>query len=833
MENAVISSILPLVKKPGRYVGYEMGSIKKDHAGRVKFCLCFPDLYEIGMSNLGLQIIYHLINRRDDALCERAFSVDTDMERKLRESNQPLCSIESFTPLSEFDIVGFSIGYELAYPSVLDMLALAGIPLYGRERSDDDPIIIAGGPAILNPEPLSDFIDLFFIGDGEEAVDEFIDTIKSENYKQADRRRRLRLLADIAGSYLPSFYEGRKPKIEGIPGTIKIRSIRKLENEYYPALPIIPNFGTVHDRLTVELMRGCVRGCRFCQAGYQYRPKRERPADDIITQVKESLRLTGYEEVSLQSLSSTDYSELESLIKQLNYSLSGERISIAIPSLRPGTLSLETLNSLNSGRKTGLTFAPEAGTQRLRDVINKDVTEEEILSTSEMVFANGWNHIKLYFMIGLPTETEEDIRAIVRLIRKIESISRDIGGKRTIGVTISPFVPKPLTPFQWERQADLEEILAKYAIIRGGLRSKYIELRFHHAEHSIIEGVLSRAGKNIGKVLHEVHKSGLRLQTWTEHFQYEKWLEIFDRVGFDYKEILAGYGYDDPLPWSHVNKGIGHEYFRREREKAFSDQPSAVRKKPAEERAEPGSKKSGSDVSYGRRCRAVKSKPAIQLPESTVRLRWSRDERMRFLSHRDMIRLFQRAIRRAGIPVEYSQGFSPHQKLSFGPPLPVGYTSEDEYMDIRLTEPLQNGMLIDLRKSLPEGISVGDAVSRPGFMNSLSTLINMHEYMVTPPELSGVEGNPKIPDAIIITRVKENKESEIDIRPGLHEMEIVDDSRIRLAIIIDRDGVGRPEEYLSSLLDIDESKARISCIHRIRQYSFRDNIKHSVFDVSS
>ncbi|MBD3168773.1 MAG: TIGR03960 family B12-binding radical SAM protein [candidate division Zixibacteria bacterium] len=837
LEHFVPQNILPLVQKPARYAGGELGSIKKDPSGKLKFCLCFPDLYEIGMSNLGMQIIYHRINSFENALCERAFSAAPDFEEKLKEHNVPLYSLESFMPLREFDFVGFSVEYELAYSNILDMLDLARIPLKSAERSGNDPIIIAGGPAILNPEPIADFIDAFFIGDGEEIVSDIIERADSDRYRDADRHGKLKILSDIGGCYIPGFYKWDNngsliPVENGIPEKIRVRACSELKNDYYPYSPIIPNIETVHDRLTVELMRGCPRGCRFCQAGYQYRPRRERPPEDIIRQVKDVLAKTGYDEVSLQSLSSTDYSQLEGLLSRLNSILSGKRVSLALPSFRSGTLSVDTLKKLDSGRRTGITMAPEAGTQRLRDVVNKDITEDEIIETAEMVFSNGWNNIKLYFMIGLPTETAEDIQGIIKLIRDIESIARKYGGRNKVNVTISPFVPKPLTPFQWEKQITLEEILEKYRLLRTGLKSKKIDVRFHHAENSVIEGILCRGGRELGDVLRKIHEYRLRLQSWSEYFDYDRWLMALRYCEVDYQKILGGYEEDNILPWSHVTKGIPERFFKSEKEKAYRNEP--LRKRSGKTGSEKQiSEKSADSGSFGRKKRKTQNSTTLQLPESVVRIRWTRDESLRFLSHKDNIRLFQRAIRRADLPVEYSQGFSPRPKLSFGPPLAVGFTSEDEYIDIKLNQPFQNSMLVDLQKTLPDGIELKDAVSGNAFMNSVSKLINLQKYIITTDYDLKPEIINELPEQIIARRVKDNDEFEIDIRPGLHDIKILDNNRIELVNYLNRPGVGRPVEYLVYLLNVPEKQAQTAKFHRVQQYNFEDGEMRTVFEIST
>ncbi len=462
LSEKIKKELLPFVMKPGRYIGNEFGAIKKDHQGKLKVVLAFPDVYEIGMSYLGLSILYHLINKRSNCVAERVFSPWVDAEELLRKENIPLFSLETHTPLKEFDVIGFSLTYELNYATVLNILDLAGIPVFSSQRTEDDPLVIAGGPSALNPEPMAEFIDLFALGDGEEIISEILDEIEKGEQNGIKKEELLLKLSRIPGVYVPSLYEVKydaekrferiTPKFPDNPEKIKVRTLPELKSEYYPTAPIVPFLETTHDRLTIEIMRGCPMGCRFCEARIAYYPKRERLLEDILKQAEIGIANSGWDELSLLSLSTTDYSKLPELAKRLQDKFYSKRVSISLPSLRPDTFSLELAQLLTRIKKPGLTFAPEAGTSRLRNVIGKNLAEEDLFNTVKIAYSSGWNLIKLYFMIGLPTERKEDLDGIIYLLKKIISIGKQIGGGKKWNVTISSFTPKPHTPFQWEKQ---------------------------------------------------------------------------------------------------------------------------------------------------------------------------------------------------------------------------------------------------------------------------------------------------------------------------------------------------------------------------------------------
>ncbi len=595
-------SDLMSVESPARYVGGEFNAVIKEdmmeeleRTGKtsyVRFAFCFPDIYEIGMSNLALQILYHVLNESDFVACERAFSPWLDMDKILREKNIPLYSQETKTPLCDFDILGFTLGYEMCYTNVLQMLDLGRIPLLAKDRGEDDPIICCGGPCAYNIEPMADFFDIAMMGEGEEMILELSEKIREYKLsKETDhpisKEELLYQCAQIEGIYVPCFYDvsysrehgaSVTPNREGIPETVTKRIIKDLDTVSYPTSPVVSNMRVVHDRSYLEVFRGCIRGCRFCQAGFIYRPVREKSEEVLCRQGMELEKNTGYDEMGLLSLSTSDYTEFPKLATDLLETFEGHHTSLSLPSLRLDSFSLDLMEKVQSTRKSGLTFAPEAGTQRLRDVINKNIREENIFSALELAFEGGWSTVKLYFMLGLPTETDEDVLGIADLARRIEQLYYDVGRRtgqrmRKLEITVSTslFIPKPFTPFQWEKQDTKEELIRKQKLLKENIRSRNIHYAWHDFDSSVWEVVLARGDRRLAPVLLEGYKSGLIFDAWDDQFKFSRWLEILERHGLSVEDFSREHREEETLPWEHINVGVTKKFLLSERHKAYAE----------------------------------------------------------------------------------------------------------------------------------------------------------------------------------------------------------------------------------------------------------------------
>lgn len=589
INDKLLDKVLRRVEKPARYIGGEINSIVKDLDNiNTRFAFAFPDIYDVGMSHLGLHILYNLINEEEDLYCERVFTPWVDMEEEMKKNNIPLFSLETKTPLKKFDFIGFTLQYEMSYSNILNMLSMSDIPLLSKDRSEEDPIIIAGGPCVYNPEPLAEIIDIFVIGESEELILEIMKLHNEWKNKKGSKSEFYEEIVKLQGVYIPSFYnieynedetiKEMIPVKESYPKRIKKRIIKNLDETYFPGKIIVPFIETVHDRIMLEIFRGCTRGCRFCQAGMIYRPIRERSVENLIELAKKLVEATGHDEISLSSLSTSDYSQIEELAKRLITEFKDKKIGISLPSLRLDSFSLETIQEIQKVRKTGLTFAPEAGTQRLRDVINKGIEEKDLIDTTKQAFELGWATVKLYFMIGLPTETEEDVLGIKELAYKVKDLffsmpREERKGNLKITVSASCFVPKPFTPFQWYPQNSMDEFIEKQEILKKSIRDKKITFNTHHPKISFLEAVFARGDRKLSNALVKALEKGCKFDGWSDQFKYDKWIETFEEENIDPKFYAnRSRSYDEVLPWDFIEVGVTKKFLIKENEKAISEE---------------------------------------------------------------------------------------------------------------------------------------------------------------------------------------------------------------------------------------------------------------------
>ncbi len=821
-KNNFIDRLLPFVEKASRYLGSEVNSVKKDLSSvDITFVLAFPDVYEVGMSHMGLHILYHVLNRCDRIACERSFMPWPDMERLMIEKSVPLATLESFRPLKECDIVGFSLEYELSYATVIRMLNLAGIPPRASARDETAPLIIAGGPSTYNPEPVADFFDAFIIGEGEETVVEVSDCVAKAKKNRVSKAELLHELSGIPGVYVPSFFSISYTR-DG-----RIREIAPRKNEYSRVMkravshfsgapfycdPIVPYMQIIHDRAAVEIARGCSRGCRFCMAGMIYRPVREKNPDTVCSLAGSILEGTGYEELALASLSSGDYTRIADLLGSLMHLCEDGKIALSFPSLRVESLTADLIKAVKAVRKTGFTIAPEAGTQRLRDAINKCITEEAVITTAQRVFDAGWNLIKLYFMIGLPTETDEDIDGIIALSKKIAAVK----GRRQVTVSLSTFVPKPNTPFQWESQIPTERIQAVHKHVMERLTNRNIKVKWHDHRLSFLEGVFSRGDRRLGPVILEAVRRGAGFEAWSDLYNHRAWDEAFRHCGLDPSVYLRGRELDEILPWQHISCGIDTDFLKAElgKSRAAETTPDC---------------RTGTCTRCGA-CSSLQSAPELCADHSAdsavphthtdssasalyrYRLCFSKTEAARFLSHLEMSTAFARSMRRAGLPLRYSQGYHPHPRIVFHEALPVGMESLQEYCDVELTAqcPPEN-IITSSNRQLPAGLKILSAEEIR--LKSKPAADRMKKYTISFPygsslsypdtaRLRGMVDAFSASASWPLDFVKKGKKQQCDVRSIVHGLAITDGSVV-LELLPNLQTIPRIQEIIGSILNLD------------------------------
>jgi len=848
LKQRIFSDLLPFVAKPGRYIGNEFNMIRKDPAAAsVRVALVFPDVYEVGMSYLGYPILYHILNQQPHIYAERAFAPWLDMAAQMREKGVPLFSLETFSPLRDFDLIGFTLQYELNYTTILDLIDLAGLPLLAAERQEG-PLIVGGGPSVFNPEPVADFFDLFVIGDGEEALLELTAAVAQARQEGRSRQELLRQCAQIPGVYIPQFYQphlsdtgsfaGLEPLHAEAPLRIRSRIDASLAPEHYSRRPLVPVITTTHDRVSLEIARGCSRGCRFCNAGMIYRPVRQRSVDDLVEQAAASIRNTGYDEVSLVSLSTSDYTELGPLLHRLRARLGEQMVNISFPSLRPEKFTPEVARFAKGVRKSGLTLAPEAGSQRLRDVINKTTTAADLLRAVELAFREGWKVIKLYFMIGQPTETDADLQGMADLIVQVLALARRHGGSR-INVSVSPFVPKPGTPFQWVAQDGPDETRRKLAFLRERLRDKLLKLSWRDAEVAQIEGVLARGDRRLGRVVRRAWQEGATLEGWSENFHHEIWLRALAAEGLQPEQFTGGYPVDAPLPWGHLDKGVTVRFLQDEYRRALGQEVTpdcrdgqcnrcGLMGQPVCQEIIKGGTKiqtGGALLPEGAAQDAAAVPvvhPARSGEERWVRLHYHRGEEVRWISHLDFIHVLERALRRAEWPLVYSEGFNPHPRISYGPPLPTGHISRAEYIDLMAATAEIGPCVQALAAQLPAGIDIQNALLLPAKPRALADEIVRAGCRVTwptlaePTEMTARIGRLMQQEELLVTRRKENEAPKIlNIRPFLLDVSW-QEGALQIISHIDHGKTVRMEEIISLLFPDEPGRARLATIERLQ-----------------
>ncbi len=808
--------LLETIQGPSRFLGNETNAAKKDlDRAQVKVALLFPDAYDLGMSHLGYKIVYHALNAAEGVACERAFTPEPELEAHLRRLGRPLTSLESGRRLGDFDLVGVSLPHEMAATNVLTLLDLGGIPLLAAERSETDPIVLAGGPAAFSPEPLADFFDAVLLGDGEEAAVEIARLVGRARAEGRSRRETIESLAQLGGVYVPSLYRpvfeaGRLTAIEPIdpaPKTVTKRTLPDLDVAFALKAPLVPYGKPVHDRLSIELARGCTRGCRFCQAGMIYRPVRERSPKEVYNLTLASLKRTGYDELSLLSLSAGDYSCLNPLLTALMARLGPERVSVSLPSLRVDSLTPQTAELIRRVRATGFTLAPEAGSARLRAVINKNITEDEILTSAETALEAGWRLLKFYFMLGLPTETEEDLESIVELVR---AVSKRAPGLR-LNVSLSPFVPKPHTPFQWEAQLVAEEAQARIRRVKSMFRRvKGVRIKWNSALVAQLEGLLSRGDRRLGRVIWRAWRNGARFEAWSEHFDWRPWAEALAAEGLSLADYLAERPLDALLPWDHLAVS-DKEFLLAERAKASAaEQTPDCRTEGCQgcgvcdfETIEPVTVEG----------QAVTIRPPADRPTKPRRVAFTYQKLgpARFLGHLEMASIFQRAFRRAGIRLAYSQGFHPQPKLSFFEALPVGAESLDEYAQAEILDSRDLKTLLKaLSEQLPEGLTVTCLAPAERRVRPAAALyrISLKEGVALPEE--GRIDEFMARESVPYERRRPNKVQRFDLRPAVVSFSQVYPGEYELTLIPAAQGpTPRPEEVVGCALGLEPSDIRV------------------------
>lgn len=834
MKIKTIEDILPLVEKPSRYLGGEVNQIKKDPAAvKLRFALAFPDLYEIGTSHFGMQILYHILNAHPDIAAERVFTPGKDMDRHLRAAGLRLFSLESRQPLDRFDIIGFSLLYELNYTNILTILELSGIPFYAARRDDAFPLIIAGGPCTCNPEPVADFFDAMVIGDGENVTLQLAESwLQWKKNAGNDKDTLLKRWSQIEGVYIPSFFkphydncgfqqlEPRYSDYTQVTRTI----VADLDQVPFPEKPVIPFGKPVHDRLRLEVARGCTRGCRFCQAGMIYRPVRERSPDALLALCDQSIGSTGYEDVSLLSLSTGDYGCIVPLMERLMSHYATRNVAVSLPSLRAGTLTPELMKLIKTVRKTGFTIAPEAGSQRLRDVINKNISDDEIYKTVKDAFDLGWQGIKLYFMIGLPSETEADLKALVDLVKSLRQTKNAARRRGKINVSVATFIPKPHTPFQWAPQLSLAESQRRITQLHGQLKLSGVQFKWQDPKVSWLEGIWARGDRRLSRLLVNAYQKGCRFDGWSDQFRYDLWQAAIEEEGMD-PDFFTVRDRDvcEPLPWDHIDIQVTREFLAAEWENALNGVDKAdCRVDDCNqcgvcdfEQIAPLTHDRLKNQIPGAQRRAVQ-KPAV-FKKLTVD--YTKRDQARYFGHLELVNIFHRALKRAGIAVRFSEGFHPKPKIAFNDPLPVGIESEQERFTVSVPDDIRPRRVMDqLNKHLPAGLQVN--ACQLDFSKPQANRQRRIRYRVVLSEgrfdKALLKAFNEQPNFIITLSGRKGKLKKIDLKDIVVNSHLRSSGHLELTLQTEPGKTVRPFDVLRHLFKLNDMQVKRATIIKLR-----------------
>ena len=830
MSIHTIQDLLPLVEMPSRYLGTETNRVEKREAGiRLSVALAFPDLYEIGTSHFGLQILYHILNRHPEIAAERVFAPGVDMAAHLHKNGLALASLESRKPLKRFDIIGFSLLYEMNYTNVLLMLALSGLPFYARDRDESFPLIIAGGPCTVNPEPVAEFFDAMVIGDGESTIMAIAEVwLQWKAEGSGDKDRLLNGWSAIQGVYIPAFFEpvydkdGFQRIRNGNTGSERIKRavLADLDRAPFPDAPVVPYGRPVHDRLRLEISRGCTRGCRFCQAGMIYRPVRERAPETLLRIYERSAAATGYEDLSLLSLSTGDYSCILPLMQRLMQRCEGERVAVSLPSLRAGTLSPEMMQLIQKVRKTGFTIAPEAGSQRLRDVINKNISEADIFETVRSAFMQGWKVAKLYFMVGLPTERDADLRAIADMVFSLKKALKKDGCAGKLNVSVATFIPKAHTPFQWAAQDPLKEATEKIMGLRSRLKKPGIHFKWQNPQISLLEGLWARGDRRLGQLLVKAFKAGCMFDGWSDRFDYDLWMSAVTEAGTNVdfyttrQRSLA-----EPLPWDHIETGVTGDFLKQEWQKAVREELTPDCRWGDCNDCGVCDFETIAPVTFeGATVAGLKQGPSsadCDAVYKTLTLTYAKKGPAKFFGHLEMASVFIRAIRRAGISVAFSRGFHPKPKISFDDPLPVGMESEQETLRISVPVAVRSDRVRkELNRQLPPGLSVIDCrVSAEAAMRrtpeKISYFIRVNDSVF---EEKKVKCFTEKSSWVITRKRRKGPDRRIDLKMAVLKMECIDTDTLRLTVAANTGITVRPAEVLEHVFGLSGARYKMASI---------------------